>query len=297
MLNIFQKILEIAFYLPFIIQFVTSAKILAILPFPIRSHNAIFQKYIEGLHARGHELIVASPFPPKPHLQNHTFINTGVPDFTESVTISSENVTGDLYHHFAFMYEWETSHCRRILDIPDLKNLWNTMSNEKPIDLVILESYYVHCYLPIAVIQKVPVIWYLAPSRMFPADLAIGNEQNPSYFPTVISRMYEFPPSNTAPFTSRLKNLKNYLSNYLYHYFYFAPLTESICEEYFGGQVRCDLNELFKSVSLLLTYSHTVLHPRATVPNHVGIGGMHMEPVNPLPDVSLHYHRYLINKV
>ena len=241
----FQIIIGIGFYLSHVVSFVASAKILAILPFQIRSHNAIFQTYVNELHVRGHELVVASPFLPQdPHLHNYTFINTYESHMSDSVIISSKHVSRDIYHHFKFMYKWETSHCRRVLDQLNSRKLLHN-NDEKPFDLVIMESYYVHCYIPIAVIKNVPLIWYLAPSRMFAAELAIGNDQNPSYFPTVISRTYEFPASERASFLSRLRNFQNYITTYLYNYFHFFPLTESICKEYFGGEISCDVYTLF----------------------------------------------------
>lgn len=252
----------------------------------MKSHNALFQKYVDALHARGHELTVVSPFRLQNNSQNYRHINTEkiIPNTSDSVMINSSALTRSIHEQMSFFSKFESTHCRVILAHPDLRKLYT--SKEKLFDLVIVESYYVHCYLPLGAVDNTPVVWFLAPSRMFAADLAIGNVQNPSTFPMLL-RKYEFPLSRSASFTSRLQNLKNYILMYLYHYFYFDPLTRSICEEYFHNEkISCEVNDLFKSVSLVLSYSHRVLHPRATVPNHVGIGGLHVEPAKPLPYVS-----------
>ena len=230
-------------------------------------------------------MTVISSFPPaQSNLQNYTFIHSGIPDGSATLVVGSGNVTGNLMHHFEVLYDWEKSFCHTILSQPAVRKLWT--SDEYTFDLVILESYYVHCYLPIAAAKNAPVIWYLAPSRIFAADLAIGNMQNPSIFPTTVARTYEFPASKSAPFWSRLVNFRNYLLFHFYHYFHFIPLTESICEEYFGGRAVCKMDQLFGRVSMVFTYSSKVLHPRATVPNHVEIGGLHIKPAKALPNVS-----------
>ena len=65
---------------------VFSAKILAFLPVPAKSHHIVFRPLLEELAHRGHQLTVVSPFPVEKPVSNITdiYIHTQAEDVLKS---------------------------------------------------------------------------------------------------------------------------------------------------------------------------------------------------------------------
>lgn len=266
-----------------------AARILGILPYGSRSHNAVFQKLMDGLHDRGHELTVVSYFPPKSETPNYTHLSLvgEVQDMVNAWGID-ETISGEKYTYIYTYFNIMNRHldfpaCEKILSMPQFQKLYGLET--KKFDLMIVEMYHVHCYLPIAAKHEAPVVWFLAPSRMFDTDMVMGNVNNPSFLP-LMNRKSKFTLSRPACFFDRLGNTWNYLMFYIYHYLSFRPKAKSLCRKHFENKY-CDLSELYKRVSLVLTYGHSSLIPRPLVPNMVEIGGLHVDLEKKLPEVGI----------
>lgn len=51
-----------------------SARILAVFPFPGKSHDIFFSSIIKSLVQKGHQVVEYSPFPPSEPIPNHSHI-------------------------------------------------------------------------------------------------------------------------------------------------------------------------------------------------------------------------------
>lgn len=249
-----------------------------------KSHNTLVEKLVAELLVHRHEVIGVSYFPPKSSVKNYTHISTfgKVNSMIDNLTINS-TLENSVWHYFNVLYRFESDNCRSILSIPEMRKFSNAKT--KPFDLLIVETYHVQCYFPLATKVNVPIIWLLSTSKMFHADLAAGSVNNPAFVPS-LTRKFMFAVSAKPTFVSRLLNFCEYVLYYSYHLMWYKPVTEDLCREFFTG-VNCDLHHLYKSVSLVLTHGHLIFNSKPRMPNVVDIGGIHLQKVGQLSQVLL----------
>ena len=138
-----------------------------------------------------------------------------------------------------------------------------------------VELLMVHeCYLPIAEKLDIPVIGTVTLHSLMLADQILGVLNNPAVLPAEFSRV-----KVEMGFVERVQNL-------WIHFLIDLGMMEGrqrIAEfyrEYFPQYVFHK-----KEISLVFFNNHATLLPRPNIPNAIDIGGVHVPPPNPLPEV------------
>lgn len=132
------------------------------------------------------------------------------------------------------------------------------------------------CYLLLAHQLGVPVIGTL-PTSPWVSEHVIGNPINPVYVPNAWNHI-----GNKMSLYDRLKNTLFTGVIYLWEMRYAGLLEELFRREHFPDIEWMNV----EGPALLFLNSHPVLQPRPMVPNAVEIGGVHIAPVQPLPQVK-----------
>ncbi len=149
-------------------------------------------------------------------------------------------------------------------------------TTEKLYDVMLTEILTMYeCFLPLAQKLNIPVIGTVAVRSWQYADAAIGNSYNPAVVPIEVGSY-----TDHMTFFQRLVNLWEYL---LFEYHYYINLKKAlkkINEEFYSADL---VNK--KKVSLLFINNHHSIMTRSLVPNAIEIAGIHLQPVNPLPEV------------
>ncbi len=131
------------------------------------------------------------------------------------------------------------------------------------------------CYLPLAEKLNIPVIGPAAWPLFRRSDSSIGMQTNPSVIPLDFG---EF--SDQMTFFQRLKNTWEFLAiEYHYHFVATSRLNEIYDKFYPKNLVGR------KQISLLFVNHHPSIMPRNLVPSAIDVGGIHVNPIKPLPQV------------
>lgn len=153
-------------------------------------------------------------------------------------------------------------------------------SPTKLFDVVILELIFDFgdCFLPVAKKFDIPVIGTIATTSWLSMEWIMGNPSNPAINPTVIST-YSYP----MTYVQRLGNLWKYWSHLVFRNYYTFPELKKFYRKFFPNYFNfADQNEM----SLVFSNSLPVLTPRSKVPTIINVGGLHIQPAKPLPEVS-----------
>lgn len=171
--------------------------------------------------------------------------------------------------YFNFNRTYCFSFPQKILNSP--KKLFDVLI----VDLVL---YTFECFLPIAEKLNIPVIGTVCTKSWRNTESIMGNPYNPAVVPFDLSYY-----SNKMTFVQRLRNTIDYLLDVAFHKYVIYPKLEMLYQKYFPNTTVAGR----KKPSLLFLNSNPVLTPRPLVPNVINVGGIHMQPVKPLPDVSI----------
>ncbi|KAF4519852.1 UDP-glycosyltransferase-09 [Ephemera danica] len=256
-----------------------SARILAIEPFPCKSHVLVFSALTKELARRGHEMVVVTPFPSSTPIANYTEIDT-----MEAMRAQHEKMVGkQLYamHESGVLSQpfvvsgmgLETS--ENLFRVPEVQAL---LEDKRGFDLVIVETFMNEAVYGFADYFKAPLV-LVAPFGGFHFfNYGPGNPIPFSYVPNPVLGY-----SDRMSFTQRLTNTIFTLVWDLGNQFYYLPRQEAIRSKVFKNGKN--VWELQRSVSLTLLNNHFSLnYPRPLVPSVIEVGGMHvMQKNNKLP--------------
>ena len=155
---------------------------------------------------------------------------------------------------------------------------------EKLYDVMFMELLmYYECYLPIAEKLGIPVIGTSTLRSHMQADHAVGVPNNPAFIPVEIA---ECQAKVDMSFVERVQNLWNHLL------VYFTKKEVSKRQEEFHLKYFPEYVMNKKKVSLVFFNNHPTFLPRPTIPNAIDVGGIHVQPANPLPEVS--FQKFLL---
>lgn len=143
--------------------------------------------------------------------------------------------------------------------------------------IVDLVPYTYECFLPIAEELDIPVIGTIATRSWRNTESILGNPYNPAVIPFDLSNY-----SYKMAFLQRLRNAVDYLLDVIHHNYLIYPQIENVYQKYFPSTTVASR----KKPSLLFLNSNPVLTPRPLVPNIINVGGIHVQPVKPLPNVK-----------
>lgn len=259
-------------------------KILALFPHIAKSHFVMGEALMKGLAARGHQVFVVNHFP-----QAHT-----VPNYTDISLVGSmrnavgdtplENVgSGDVLPNVIMLANLAVETCEKILSFPRIQRL---ITSEEKFDLIIVELFNTDCMLGFVHKFRVPFV-AIGTSVMMPwGNERFGNPDNPSYIPH-----HFLAHTDRMSFSERIANTAYQTSvKWAYHFLMDMP-TQRIARRYFGDSLP-PLADIARNTSLLLLNTHFSMNqPRPLVPQIVEVGGLHLSPPAPLPEV-LYYFSY-----
>lgn len=252
-----------------------SENILGFFPFGAKSHYVVFNELMKELARRGHSVVIVSPFQENELIQNY-----------ESINIKSQkkekvgNLTFDEFRNPTFVIDLSFF----IIEAEDNGNLLKSnvfqqfLSRNMSFDLIIFEMFTDDVFLLFAKKQwNVPMIGF---TSCYPFSFVLkqfGVFENPSYMPSYYGGY-----SAKMNFYQRLVNTWYYLQTEYYFTFRLKPRTEEIFDTIIKENAvsRGD-------VSLLLSNTHfTLLSPVALPPQVVEVGGIHLQPLKPVPEVT-----------
>ncbi|XP_071453996.1 UDP-glucosyltransferase 2-like [Hetaerina americana] len=276
-----QGSLCLAVFLITITPSVDTARILGAFSMPAPSHHIIFQALMRELAERGHEVVVASPFPlpePKPTNYTEVFIPVSMGDIGDMMKVIISPQRTPMNEH---LWLWSKSAyvCESQLSHPTLKNYLaeNSKTSNVSFDLVIVEGFFMDCMVGFAHIFNAPLVVMVTQYGIPWADDMAGVPDALAHVPHVF-----LPYSQNMNFLQRLHNTAFSIFTKLYRRYVSLPQQNEIAKKYFGHSMP-PLWELEQNASLIFTNGNPTLTPiRPTLPNYVEIGGIHIQP-NPPP--------------
>ncbi|XP_015517441.2 UDP-glycosyltransferase UGT5 [Neodiprion lecontei] len=265
-----------------VLHHVWASRILAICPSSSISHQIVFRGLTMALRERGHELVVVTTDPvDDPALKNYTeiSINFLYKDFIQHVdwvTNRQHETWFDVVANWAPAFK---SQADRILNLPELRNLYAPDSGEK-FDLLIIEALYWPVFLPLGKRFDVPVIGLTSLGLTTNIHYAIGNpvlSSHPSHWDAGKAVLGEL---------TLWQRLKNFVRIWRYLYCYQSDIIstqQEVAWKYFGNDVP-DLRDLEKNISLIFVNQQApISYLRPNTPRIIEIGGFHVsKQVKPL---------------
>lgn len=268
-----------------------SAKILGIFTVNSRSHHSINQPILKGLASRGHEVTIISHFKSPATIQNYTeiLLDDGLQSFIDSIPVNEAKNLTELMGYIKMVSTIERQSCTHVLNMKYIQELIN--SEEKSIDLLMVEVYHMRCYHLLAHKLNVPLILVSPPSVMTGIDHFLGNPNQPSYLPLTITGF-----SNEMSFFERLENSIKYAILYWCQVYEFPKFTRQMANEYLHMEAPAD-DVLNKRVALGFYNNHFSFIPRPKSPNTIDIAGIHIQEAKKLPKVEHFYSNLTLNSV
>ncbi|KAM3962160.1 UDP-glycosyltransferase UGT5-like [Aphomia sociella] len=263
-------------------------RLLAVFPFPSKSHGILAEGVVKHLLNAGHEVTYITPFPKmKPHQNLH---QVDVSANIKLVDFSMLNITKILNHEdelgsMTKVFEITNSIFKFTIENPNVVKLFNDVN--KKFDAVISEWMFNDIYSGIATIFDCPFIWFstIEPHSMILS--LIDESTNPAYVPDSMS-------SITPPFSflERVNGLVVQLLGTAFKQFYWNSYNFQVFEKYIGpyltkrGKAIPSFYDVNNNVSLILGNSHVSLGQATRLPqNYIPIAGFHIDPdVKPLPE-------------
>ena len=254
-------------------------RILFMAPASSKSHKFTFMPIAEALAARGHQVTVVTPHKPTKTFENlHEIVLT---DFTAEMSFnffemqkqSSFQVMKNMFSLFdtfirkSYFYLMESEEFQEILKHPDF-------------DLVVVNGLFNEFVLPIIDQWGVPRITYLPASGV-----------TWILVPSGISTEYASIPAGMADFDDQMtffQRLRNMLSTEMFllmRKFVVYPMVDEVVSKDFPNARSAAVIE--KEDCLVFMNHHlATAWPRPLPPHVIPLGGLHLRPGKPLPQVQ-----------
>lgn len=170
--------------------------------------------------------------------------------------------------------------CQDVLDHPEMQPL--IKSEDGSFDVIMLVPFFSDCFLGLVHKFKSKLV-YISPNMLVQSlPDPVGNPMAWSYAPEV-TLDYDSP----MTFRQRLTNAFTILIGLVVGEYYFNPTLRNISQHYFGHLEDIpSLSDIKHSASLYLINTNAAMDaPRATTPNTIEVGGMHIRQPKQLPAV------------
>lgn len=247
-----------------------SYKILALFPHPGKSHVDVFLPLTHTLAERGHQVTVVSHFPSTVR-DNLTDI---LLDCAEPPKFDFDSLQKKGPGNWLKFAQDTCRHAYRST------NLQVFLRENQSFDVILAEFFISDCFLGVVSRFRAPLIGLSSSSIIHWTNERFGNPTHPAYIP-----------NNIMTYSDRLsfwERVENTMIGLLYGNIFaeaMMTLDESIAQEFLG--IRLNLREIVFNSSLLLVNTHFSLSlPRPLVPNVIEVGGIHIQNVKLLPNVS-----------
>ncbi|XP_054287597.1 UDP-glycosyltransferase UGT5-like [Macrosteles quadrilineatus] len=271
---------------------VFGARILAVLPFPGKSHFIFSSAIIRALTERGHEVVEYGPFPPAKPIPNYTHV--------EIHTAFEEILKNWSYETFIYLTQkdqptfgvgfsavWEMTNqiCEQTFQHENIKRLLNSKEH---FDLVITESTFgQESMLVFGHKFNAPTITVQGFGLSCLINRVAGNSLPIASIPDFATTAMTQP----MTFKERANNLMGVTLALYQFYNYHLPNHQKIINKYYPGDAPC-VQQLVTNVSLYFTNSHPgVEYTQPYTPNIVPVAGITLtEDRSPLPQIVLVMH-------
>ncbi|XP_073985134.1 UDP-glycosyltransferase UGT5-like [Rhodnius prolixus] len=259
-----------------IVYLAASAKILGMFAYTGKSHFLVFQPVLKELARRGHQVTVFSYFEHGTTSENYTgilipsFINT-----TSFLSMGEFDTKSNV--NFYFMKQlnqlhYLTSVYENTMQLKEIK----TLASEK-YDVIITEMFNSHVMFGLFHKIGAPVIGFSSCNLLPWTNDALGNPNNPSYNPVIVSDL-----SMYMTLKERLLNMFYLIFSKIIYSYLFVPETQVLAEKYFGKLP--DLTNVAENTNLILVNTHfSLFGAKPQVPGVIEVGGIHILPKKPLP--------------
>lgn len=102
-----------------------------------------------------------------------------------------------------------------------------------------------------------------------------------------------FTPSTFVSYTDQMTYLERFINLFTILYtgaimkFYYYPKMEAVYREHFSDPTMPSIEEIERNASIVLANSHvSITRPKALLPDIIDVGGLHIEPAKPVPQVK-----------
>ncbi|XP_046663503.1 UDP-glucosyltransferase 2-like [Homalodisca vitripennis] len=252
------------------------ARILAMVPFPTKSHWIVIEPLFQELASRGHQVTVFSSFPQKKPLPNYTDV-----DCSDTIPQNMNTFSIEMIKK-AMPSPWGTTHFVNRLHEGSCKVLGeqrvkNVLNSKERFDLLITELFASDCFAYLAHKLQIPLISFTTSTAMPWGAERVGLPDNPSYIPNYL---VHFTPEMT--FWQRIYNTAVLIYAKYWHLHVYAKQTQTLVEQIFGEALP-PLHEVVGNTSLVFVNSyHALAQSRPFPPNVIEIGGIHIKESRPL---------------
>ncbi|XP_045499747.1 UDP-glucosyltransferase 2-like [Colias croceus] len=259
----------------FSIHEVQPLNILGIFPYAGKSHFFVFDKYLQELAHRGHNVTVISYFPLEEPLPNYHDISlAGKMNVLEGVFPIYRSYW-QIFQTSLFLFSTGTENCRVLLGDENVQNLWKSKAK---FDVIVLEQFNSDCSLGLAYKLGAPVVAVNSHFFMPWQFSRYGIAYNPSYVP------FHFFGGGTKPtFYERVERTLFHAYCISAFKLWVQRVDQNTLAEYFNDIPP--LEELAKDIKFLLSYTSLMLSGSQLLPaNIIEVGGYHVRKPNPLPE-------------
>ncbi|XP_046683127.1 UDP-glycosyltransferase UGT4-like [Homalodisca vitripennis] len=263
-----------------------SARILAILPLPSKSHFISNQAVLAALAARGHHVTVYSMFTPSQPVANMKHIelrSTFLADMKKTWTFEkfTDMVKQDSYIKCGALTIWQLSSmlCTDFLNQKEIKTL---IASKEKFDLVMTEALFgQESMLAFGHIFNAPVINLNGFGAWSIVNRVHGNPLQLATAPDIVS----YPFKNEMNFVDRFKNVVTTTMTLLYYHFIHLPKQQEIIKDTFKMSTIPPIEKMLQNLSLTIAnFHHLVSCPRSYTGNIIPVGGIHIpQQLPPIP--------------
>ncbi|XP_066994908.2 UDP-glycosyltransferase UGT5 [Anabrus simplex] len=261
-----------------------AARILAVIPMPVKSHSIVFLSLMEELAARQHQVTVISYFPQEKPRPNYT----DIPLDKEKLKQFGRRdmfAMNDMSSFMKLSMLWIIGNfCGIILEEPQVQQLIH--SKDQQFDLVITEAFFNEALFGFAHVFKAPLIVLCPFGGTHWMGHMVGNPSPFAYVPDIFLSY-----GDHMTFIQRLHNTVLGVYALLGRALFYIPQQNAIMRKYFNhSESLPSLWEVQHKTALFLANSHvSVNYPRPLVPNFIEVGGMHIKPPKKLPQDLQNY--------
>ncbi|XP_023937620.2 UDP-glucosyltransferase 2 [Bicyclus anynana] len=257
-----------------------TAKILAVFPVPVLSHQLVFRELTQELARRGHHVTIVTGIPLYPKGQapaNYTEIDIRPVTDNVRANLLNEDIksSDDIIAQFEVTFKAVTKIIEGLLELKDVENLIQDKSAH--FDVIFVEDC-VKASLIFSHIFNAPVIQISSFGGTFKTFEAVGASTHPFLYPLAVRRKYND------------LSIQEYISEFYLLYkiaklFNDAETLETeIVRKRFGKNTP-SIHDLQKNIHMLFLNIHPIWDSNRPVPpNVIYLGGLHQKVLKELPE-------------
>ncbi|KAJ8721709.1 hypothetical protein PYW07_002484 [Mythimna separata] len=261
-------------------------KVLALLPYPGKSHHMVFEPVLDELARRGHHVTVVSFFPStKPHANRRDVSLVGLaPINLEAVDL--QDFDDPSFYARKFSTQFNLGHALMKFNLEICEKLIYSdvfeefIKAEGAYDVVLVEHFQTDCMMGIVHNYAAPSVALMSCPMLPWMPARFGADDNPATIPSML-----LPLSDEMTFLEKLENAFTMILYKCWHR-YMTRNEQNVIETRLGRKLP-PLEELAKNASVVLINTHYTLNGRRVLPPSViEVGGIHLhnKTAQPLPE-------------